>query len=146
VTPDKQRPRNWLHLDVDFLNQDNIADLRDEFGPAGPLTILALITEAKRSDLGGLRTPSEQGILSIRTRALARLVGEPTNAVAAIVSRSVEMGLLECLDGTDADTGRLVVRSLKRKAWEPSDATAAARAARYRHRSATDDAPNTSRQ
>ena len=64
--PDKQRPRNWLHLDVDFLNQDTIADLRDEFGPAGPLAMIAVITEAKRADLGGVRHPGDQGIVSIR--------------------------------------------------------------------------------
>lgn len=130
--PDKRRPRNWLHLDVDFLNQDTIADLRDEFGPSGPLTILALVLEAKRADLGGLRIPSEQGIVSIRAGALARLVGVPADVVASVVGRSVEIGLFEWHKGTDLDAGRFVVRSQKRGPWEPNDATAAARAARKR--------------
>jgi len=132
--PDKRRPRNWFHCDIDFLGQDTIIELREEFGAAGPLTIFALITEAKRADLGGLRLPSEQGVVSARARALGRLVGASEEVVTAVVARSVEIGLLEYLDGTDLDGGRLVVRSLKRGPWEPSDATAAARSARNRSR------------
>jgi hypothetical protein len=133
--PDKRRPRSWLHLDVDFLNQDTIAELRDAFGAAGPLTVLAIITEAKRADLGGLRTPKEQGIVSFRASALARLVGTSQDIARAVVQRSVELGLLEWLPGTDLDAGRFVVRSLKRGAWEPEDATASARAARSKRAS-----------
>lgn len=135
--PDKRRPRNWLHLDVDFLNQDTIEDLRHEFGPVGPLTIIAIITQAKKSDLGGLRPPGEQGVLSIRVSSLARLVGASREVVGDVVSRSVDLGLLECLEGMNPTDGRLVIRSLKRDAWEPKDATAAARAARKREREAT---------
>ena len=134
--PDKRRPRSWVCLDVDFLNQDTVADLRQEFGPSGPLTILAIILEAKRADMGGSRTPAEQGVANIRTGALARLVGTSQEAVTAIVRRSVTLGLLESFPGTDFDTGRLIVRSLKRGPWEPKDATAGARAARSRVRRA----------
>ncbi len=134
--PDKRRPRSWFHCDIDFLAQDTIAELCDEFGPAGPLTIFALITEAKRADLGGLRPPGEQGVASIRARALGRLVGAPEETVTAVVARSVEARLLKYLDGTDLDAGRIVVRSLKREQWEPNDATAAARSARKRSREA----------
>jgi hypothetical protein len=129
----KRRPRSWLFWDFDFLGQDTIAELRDQFGPAGPLTILAILSEAKKADLAGLRTPSEQGILSIRAGALAKLVGVSADVVTAVVSRSVDIGLLEWRDGTDLDAGRFVVRSLKRGEWEPKDATAAARSGRARN-------------
>ena len=125
-------PRPWFRLDVDFLHQDTIRTLLREFGPSGPLAFVAIVAEAKKADLGGTRTPSEQGIVSMRTAALASILETTPEAVGAIVSRSVELGLLECLPNTDLDSGRLVVRSLKRGAWEPKDATAAARQARKR--------------
>lgn len=134
--PIEPTKRPWFKFDLDFLNQDTIADLRDEFGAAGPLTIFAVLAEAKKEDLSGLRPASKQGTLNTRSTALARLVGAPADTIATIVTRAVELGLLELLDGSDVATGRLVVRSLKRAGWEPKDATAASRQARKRQRDA----------
>jgi hypothetical protein len=134
--PGKQvpTPRPWFKLDTDFLHQDTIRTLMAEFGHAAPLVVLEIFAEAKKADLAGLRPVGEQGTLSTRAAALASVLDVAPEAVQAIVSRAVELGLLAYLDGTNIDAGRLVVRSLKREAWEPRDGTAAARAARKRER------------
>lgn len=128
----KPTPRPRFKLDVDFLGQDTIEQLRDDHGPAGPLLIVAVIAGAKEADLSGVRPPAAQGKLSVRAVALGRKIGADAEVVLAIVRSAVDLGLLECCEGTDLVTGRLVLRSLKRRAWEPFDATAAARKARSR--------------
>jgi len=132
--PGKQvpAPRPWFKLDTDFLHQDTIRTLLDEFGHVGPLVVLEIIAQAKKADLAGLRPVGEQGTLSTRTGALARDLSTSPETVQAVVSRAVDLGLLDYLEGTDIDAGRLVVRSLKRGAWEPRDGAAAARQARKR--------------
>lgn len=130
----RQRPRPWLPLDIEFFQQDTIGALLDEFGCAGPMAFLHILCEARKSDLAGLRPISEQGRYSFRTAALAHTLRTTSTAAGAIVSRCVDLGLLAYLDGTDLDAGRVVVRSLKREAWEVKDATAAARQAHKRQR------------
>jgi hypothetical protein len=134
IVPGKAVPtkRPWFKLDVDFLVQDTIAELRADFGAAGPLTVIAIIAEAKKSDLAGQRPPRDQGILEIRATSLAHIVSSDAGTVLEIVQRAVDLGLLEHVEGSDVAAGRLRVRSLKRGPWEPRDATAAARQARRR--------------
>ena len=131
--------RPWFKLDVDFLHQDTIATLWDDFGPIGPLALIAIIAEAKKADLAGMRPPSDQGILDTRAAALARIVRSDAQTVLAVVQRAVDLRLLEYLPGSEEPAQRLVVRSRKRQAWEPRDATAAARQARKRAGEAEDD-------
>ena len=133
-------PRPWIKLDVEFLSQDTTEQLRDKFGAAGPLLLVAVFLGAKESDLAGMRPTDEQGQLSIRAAALGRKIAVDAETVVAIVREAMKLGVLECLDGTNLDKdGRLVLRSLKREAWEPQDATAAARKARSREQDDDDE-------
>ena len=134
-TPTK---RPWIKLDLAYYEQDTIATLEDEFGAVGSKAMLVILLQAKTADLSG-RPPSEQGILDTRVSALARTLRAAPEVTSAIVSRCVDLGLLEYLPGTDPASGRLVVRSLKRGGWEARDATAAARKARSRARQGQPD-------
>lgn len=127
------RPRPWLPLDLDYLDQDTIRELLSEFGAAGPLIFIAILLEAGKQARAGLPV-SQQGTMTARAAALAMKVGSDAETVCRIVHRCVAIGLLELLDGSDLDAGRLVVRSLKRGPWEPKDASATRRDARRRQR------------
>jgi hypothetical protein len=133
--------RPWRKHDLDFLQQDTIRGLLSKFGPLGPLTIMAILDEAKKADLSGSRAPADQGILSVRLDGLASTLNADAESVAAIVRRAVDIGLLAYLPGTDEPAGRLVVRSTKRDGWEPRDGTAAARKARSRQEAEDDHIP-----
>lgn len=130
--PAKIRPRPWFPLDTDYFNQPSIRALGDEFGPAGPLAFLLIVTEAKRAAIAGLPV-SEQGRVSVRYRAIAQTSFlDSTTSALAIVDACEREELLERLpESTDA---RLVARLTKWSLWEPSDATAAERKRRQRQR------------
>lgn len=126
----KERPRSWLTLDVDYFAQDSICELGDEFGPAGPVTFLVILTEAKRAALGGLPV-TKQGRVSLRYRAVARtaFLGKDVELVRQIVEACVAMGLLELIN---TDETRFEVRLAKWKSWETTDSGAAERQRRSR--------------
>jgi hypothetical protein len=132
-------PRSWFRFDLDYLQQDTIRDLLDEFGPVGPLLFFQILCEAKKADLAAVRPQSQQGVLSARASALARTVGTDVETLWRLVSHAEGIGLLQVMDGTDQESGRLVARSLKRAAWEPMDANAASRQARKRQGSDPDE-------
>ncbi len=62
----KERPRDWITLDLDYLVQDTIRELASEFGPAGPLVFLSIVLAAKRAAKGGLAV-ERQGSLACAT-------------------------------------------------------------------------------
>jgi hypothetical protein len=125
----KQRPRNFIPLDVDYLSQDTIRDLLDEFGPAGPLVFLAVILEAHKQALAG--NNDKQGEVSMRYRALGTTAGVNEAQARAIVASTVTVGLATV--ESDAD-GKFTIRLLKWSAWEAKDVTAARRQATARVR------------
>jgi hypothetical protein len=119
-------------LDVDYLTQDTIAELRHGFGAAGPLAFVALILEARKQGSAG----GEQGVVAMRYTALAGLVGCTADEAKGIVQLAAEIELV-ALQG--ADERRFTARMLKRDAWEPKDVRGAARKARQRTRDPEDD-------
>jgi hypothetical protein len=129
-------PRPWVRLDLAFLDQDTVRELGDTHGPAGPLTLLALIVQANSAALAGL-PPERQGTLSIRYRALARsaFLDGPDSA-RRIVDHLIELGLVE---RTADDDQQCALRMTRWTKWEPKDIRAASRQRRIRERKANTD-------
>lgn len=133
-----KRPRAHIPLDVAFLDQDSIRDLGEQFGAAGPLTIIALVTEA------GAAIPGKGGkdfdIVEGRYSGLARSAYVDERRSRAIVALAAEVGLVEILDQPDAQ--RFKLRLLKWSKWHPKDPGAAVRKANSRAKGdpPTDDA------
>ncbi len=131
----KQRPRNYIPLDVDYLAQDTIREIAADFGPGGPLAFLALILEAHKQAHAGGDKP--QGVVVLRYGALAITAGVTSEQARGIVARAAEVGLLSL---TGDDGRRFTAQLLKWDAWEARDVTAARRQARSRARKpAADD-------
>jgi hypothetical protein len=130
----KARPRPWVSLDVAFLTQDTIMELRHGFGPAGPLAFLALILEARQQAGAG----GEAGLVALRYTALAGLVGCTADEAKGIVHLAAEIGLV-ALHGDDGR--RFTARMLKRESWEPKDPLAAERQRRRRALAEDDPCP-----
>jgi len=118
-------PRPWFRLDQRFLDQDTIADLGDRFGPAGPLTIVALIAEAASA----AATKADPDVVCGRWSALARRVHIDVPTTKAVVQGTCDVGLVEVVEASDA---RFELRLVKYYAWHPKDAGAAGRKARQR--------------
>jgi hypothetical protein len=123
--PPKRRPRPWTTLDREYLAQDTIRELGERFGPAGPLTFLAIILEA------GKVTGVGPGEVELRFAALARLSFATPETVRQIICAAAEVGLLAELD-TDAE--RFRARLTRWERWESKDRTSAQRSADYRAR------------
>jgi hypothetical protein len=130
----KERPRDWLTLDLEYLGQDTIRSLGREFGPAGPLVFLAILLSARRA-AGGGRAVERQGTVNLRYSAVAEstFVGN-VDDVRGIVEASVRLGLLERLDEATDDESRFMVRLVKWRMWEVVDSGGAQRQRRSRAR------------
>jgi hypothetical protein len=131
----KDRPRGFLPLDLQYLSQDTIVELGEEFGAAGPLAFLVILLEAKAAAAGGL-SPAKQGSLTMRYRALARQA-YLTDAETArrIVAKAADLGLL-LIEGGDPQ--HFTARLVKWHRWEPKDVGAAARKQAQRSRDRED--------
>lgn len=121
----KTRPRPWSSLDREYLSQDTIRELGSRFGPAGPLTFLAIILEA------GKGTGIASGAVELRFRALSGLAFTDVETVREVVSAAHEVGLLADLEG---DGVRFRARLTRWEAWEAKDRTATQRQADHRAR------------
>jgi hypothetical protein len=130
----KGRKRNFLQLDLDYFGQDTIQDLRDEFGSAGPAVFLDILLEAKRTALAGGLSPTKQGTVTLRYRAVARATGADADQVRRIVDAAVGNGLLTRIVNS-ADDDRFTVRPAKWESWEPKDSAGAQRTRESRARS-----------
>jgi hypothetical protein len=122
-------PRPWIPLDVEFLSQDTVIELRDRFGAAGPLLLIALITQAGGM-LAGKDGRATMGFVEGRYAALAKRCGVDQEAAKAIVAGLVDVRLVGLLDGSDDQHYRL--RLLKWLKWHTKDPTANARQAKHR--------------
>jgi hypothetical protein len=130
----KERPRDWITLDLEYLAQDTIRDLGQKFGPAGPLVFLAILLAAKRAAKGGLAA-KRQGTVSLRYRAVAQSAYvEDVEDVWRIVDTSVRLGLLVRLDEPTEDEDRFTVRLAKWQMWEVVDSGGAQRQRKSRAR------------
>jgi hypothetical protein len=116
-----------MKLDVQFLAQDTIMELSDAFGPAGPLTFLALMLECRARPATELRR--EPHTVAMRYRSLARRVAITEDEAYAIVAACVPLGLLELLE---QDRTRFKAFMPKGARWEGQDVTAADRKASQR--------------
>lgn len=126
--PGKRYSRPWCRLDREYLAQDTVRTLGERFGPAGPLTFLAIVLEAGKMASGG--------IISMRFRALAPLSFVEVETAQKVVAAAAEVGLLADLEG---DAERFRARLARWEAWEAKDPTGAQRSAEYRGRQ--DDPP-----
>jgi hypothetical protein len=130
----KERPRDWITLDLEYLAQDTIRDLGREFGAAGPLVFLAILLAAKRAAKGGLAA-KRQGTVSLRYRAVAQSAYvEDVEDVWRIVDASVRLGLLVRLDEPTEEEDRFTVRLAKWERWEVVDSSGSERQRRSKAR------------
>jgi hypothetical protein len=120
------RARLFAAVDVAFLEQDTVAELRERFGAVGPLVLLALILDAKGRPKGPV-----VGVTEGRYAALARRCGTDETVAGKVVTAGIELGLLESLDSSER---RYKLRLVKWLKWEPKDPTGAERQARHRAR------------
>lgn len=126
------RPRPFVTLDVAYLAQDSIQDLRDEHGPGGPLLMLQLILQA--NDEIPAKT-KDFDVTGGRYRALARTVGVQAGEARSIMETVERLGLVERLPVDDPERYR--VRLLKWAVWHPEkDPNAAKRQRRHRAKDA----------
>lgn len=126
----KATPRQWVRLDLAFLEQDNVRDVGERFGPGGPLVLLALVLEAKRAAMAGAPV-EQQGTVSLRYAALGRMAFVDESQARTIVASLVGLELIQTM--TDDDR-RFTARLTKWGSWEPRDSGGAARQHRYRER------------
>jgi len=109
-----------------------IRDLGERHGAAGPLLIVALITQA-----GGAIPTAKPGSFDVvegRYAALARRVHINTDEARAILATAADVELVELIETEDR---RFKVRLLKWSKWHPKDPTAAARQATRRNKTKT---------
>lgn len=130
--PPKARPRPYTTLDREYLTQDTIRDLGEQFGPGGPLLFLALILNAGKAISGQDAKPL--GVVELRWRMLARegFVDEAT--AQRIVGACVELGVLDSY--ADLEGERFSIRLTKAERWESRPLTPAERTAAHRARRA----------
>lgn len=123
----KRYPRPWCRLDREYLAQDTVRELGQQFGAAGPLVFLAIVLEAGKT--------ASSGWVEMRYRALAQLA-----FVDAEIARDVvtTIGTLGLLDGLHGDAERFRGHLSRWEAWEAKDRTAADRQARARERDERD--------
>jgi hypothetical protein len=119
-----ERPRPWFALDNAFLTRASIESLADNFGPAGPLAIIALVCEASSA----IR---DFGLLDWHYPCLAKRIRTDTETAKAIIHAAVGLGLVKVVS-EDGDEFKL--RLLRWSEWHPKDPTAAARKRRSRER------------
>lgn len=125
----KRRPRPHTTLDREYLSQDTIRELGQEFGPAGPLVFLAIILEA------GKQTSGAAGTVELRYRALANLASTDAGTVRAVIAAAIRVDLLaDVLEGAERFSARLTRWDI----WESKDQTGAKRSAEYRERQAAE--------
>lgn len=122
------RPRPHVPLDVAFLGQDTIRELGDRHGAAGPLVVIALVTEAHAAIPGKTK---DFDVVEGRFTALARSAFIDSGTAQEILRSAVEVGLVEVVE---SDLIRFKVRLLKWSKWTAKDPTAASRKAKQRGR------------
>jgi hypothetical protein len=120
-------PRPWFKLDRTFLTRGSIETLADQFGPAGPLAIIALVCEAASTQGGGKREEFE--VIEWRFGFLGRRIRVDAATATAIVRAAAAVGLVELLMD---DGERFKLRLLRWKDWHPKDPLAAERQQRHR--------------
>jgi hypothetical protein len=125
--PPKSRPRDYATLDREYLNQDTVRDLGEQFGPDGPLVLLALILEA-----GKVTSATEPGQLDLRFSSVARDTFTVPGRVREIVDALVPLGLLA--DYSTPDGVRFRGRMVKFPRWESVPMSDADRKAKQRLR------------
>jgi hypothetical protein len=121
----KRRPRPHTTLDREYLAQDTIRELGQQFGADGPLVFLAIVLEA------GKVTSGTPGTVALRFGALASLAFSDREKAREIVAAAHEVGLLADLE---EDGERFRARLTKWDTWEAKDRTSAQRSAEYRQR------------
>lgn len=109
-----KRPRRWVSLDVDYLTRPRIIELRQAFGPPGPLTLLALILECDKTDVGRATDTVEA-----RYGPIAEMVGTAPRIVREIIEKAESLKLLSVEQHHDPVTRREFdrVRLLERPTW-----------------------------
>jgi hypothetical protein len=125
--PGKRYPRPWCRLDREYLAQDTVRELGQQFGAAGPLVFLAIVLEAGKTASGGW--------VEMRYQALAQLAFVDAEIARDVVTATGTLGLLDGLHG-DAERFRGLLTRFD--AWEAKDPTAAERQARARERESRD--------
>lgn len=125
--PGAKRPRRWVSLDTEFLARPRTVELRKAFGAAGPLTLLALVLECERTELG--RTTDT---VEARYGPIAEMAGTTGREVRQILGKAESLGLLAVTTHSDPVTGREFDRVTLRKRprwtsrpashWRASDA------------------------
>jgi hypothetical protein len=118
------RARLFAAVDVAYLEQDTIMELRDRFGAVGPLVFLALMLDAKSKPKGAV-----VGVTEGRYAPLARRCATDEVVAQKVLATAAEIGLVELLDCGER---RYKVRLVKYDRWEPKDPTAAERQSRRR--------------
>jgi hypothetical protein len=132
--PPKSRPRPYTTLDRDYLAQDTIRDLGEQFGASGPLVFLALILNAGKAI--SERAPDEIGAVELRWATLAREAFTEVETVREVVGAAVGLGLLAGI--REMDGGRFATRLVKAERWESRPRTGAERTADWRERKAAE--------
>ncbi len=123
----REYPRPWFALDNAFLTRGSIESLADQFGPAGPLAVIALIGETGASIGGG--KSKDFDVLSWRYSYLARRIRIDATTAQAVVHGAAGVGLVEVIS---ENGDRFAVRLLRWGEWHPKDPLAAERKARER--------------
>ena len=125
------RPRPYTTLDREYLAQDTIRDLGDEFGSDGPLVFLALILNAGKA-ISGQAPAAALGVVEMRWRTLAREAFVEVDIARAVVAAALNLGLLDGF--AELDGARFSARLTKAERWEARPLTGAERTAAWRAR------------
>lgn len=120
----KARPRPWIPLDVDNLEQDTIVELGDTYTAAGQLAFIALMLEARKQASAG----GEPRLVRLRYAALAKKARTDAATAVGIIRLAADLGLLAIVSD---DGQRFEARMLKAEPWEPKDPGGAARQAAH---------------
>ena len=103
-----------MSLDVDYLTRPRIIELRQTFGPSGPLVLLALVLECDKTDVGRATDTVEA-----RYAPIAEMVGTTPHVVREIIKKAESLKLLAVEHHHDPVTRREFdrVRLLERPTW-----------------------------
>jgi hypothetical protein len=122
-----QTPRLWKAIALDFVEAVKVTALRDEFGAAGPLALIVLLTKAQQQEYMTLdKTARTPGVVKLAYSTFTHLAALGTrDAAVALLGRLESLGEATVVDYGHAFTATLT--DWDRWAFEPKDPAEAAR-------------------